>query len=66
MNLFIDIIFGIDILVNFLTPLELENETYDTNLKNIAKSYLSGMFVVDLISCLPTNLFVAAKGRTNS
>jgi hypothetical protein len=66
MNLFIDIIIGIDILVNFLTPLELENETYDTNLKNIAKSYLSGMFVVDLISCLPTNLFVAAKGRTNS
>jgi hypothetical protein len=66
MNLFIDVIIGIDILVNFLTPLELENETYDTNLKNIAKSYLSGLFIIDLISCLPTNLFVVAKGRTNS
>jgi hypothetical protein len=66
MNLFIDVIVGIDILVNFLTPLELENETYDTNLKNIAKSYLSGLFIIDLISCLPTNLFVVAKGRTNS
>jgi hypothetical protein len=66
MNLFIDVIIVIDILVNFLTPLELENETYDTNLKNIAKSYLSGLFIIDLISCLPTNLFVVAKGRTNS
>ena len=57
-NLLIDIIIGIDILVNFLTPLELEHDNLDTNLKNIAKSYLSGMFFVDFISCLPTNLFI--------
>lgn len=57
---------GFDILVNFLTPLELANEALDTNLKNIAKSYISGMFIIDLISCLPTDLFVIAKGITNS
>ena len=65
-NIFIDIIIGIDILVNFLTPLELANEALDTNLKNIAKSYISGMFIIDFISCLPTNLFTASKGKTNS
>lgn len=49
-----------------MTPLELANEALDTNLKNIAKSYISGMFIIDLISCLPTDLFVIAKGITNS
>jgi hypothetical protein len=56
-NIIIDIIIGIDILVNFLTPIELPNEALDTNFKNIAINYLSGMFIIDFISCLPTNLF---------
>jgi hypothetical protein len=65
-NILINIIIGIDILVNFLTPIELPNDALDTNIKNIAINYLSGMFVIDFISCLPTYLFDTKKTNSSS
>lgn len=56
-GIFIDIIFAVDIIVNFLTPIEKSNGDLDTNFKNIALKYITGMFAIDFISCLPTSVF---------
>ena len=54
----VDIIFSIDILVNFLSV--TENTSDNTILykhKEIAKHYIQGWFILDLIACFPFQLF---------
>jgi hypothetical protein len=62
LDLIVDCVFGIDIVVNFLTPLELPNGAIDISYKNIAINYISGMFAIDFFSCLPTNLVFESSG----
>ena len=54
----IDILFGIDIFINFLTPYEKFNGTYQYSLKKIARNYIFGAFFIDVIATVPTHLFV--------
>jgi hypothetical protein len=50
----VDILFIIDIVVNFRTAVYCESaELYDTRLNAIANQYLKGWFVIDLPSSLP-------------
>ena len=53
----IDSMFIIDIAFTFLTPYERHDGSYEHRFKNIAKAYLSGGFIIDFFSSIPTNLF---------
>jgi hypothetical protein len=48
-----DGIFMLDIVINFLTPIEDDSGDYIINFKAIAKNYLQGWFWIDLLSCFP-------------
>ena len=50
MELIIDIIFGADIIVNFLTAYYDEKNILITSPSKIAKKYLKTWFIIDLIS----------------
>lgn len=54
----IDVLFGMDIFINFLTPYEKFNGTYQYSLKKIARNYIFGAFFIDVIATVPTHLFV--------
>ena len=50
----VDIIFGIDILVNFLSATEdTESNTLIYKHKDIAKKYIKSWFILDLVACFP-------------
>ena len=57
-NYLIDVLFGLDIFVNFLSAYETENNKTEIRLKAIAKNYLSGWFFLDLIATFPTQVFI--------
>jgi hypothetical protein len=53
-----DALFAVDIIVNFLTPFEKYDKSYEKDLKKIAIHYLgSGAFLIDLIAAFPYQLF---------
>jgi hypothetical protein len=50
----VDILFFIDIFVNFLSAFERQGTNiYETRPGYIAKDYLTGWFAVDIIACIP-------------
>ena len=49
-----DVLFGIDIIINFLTPFQKHDGTYEYEHKKIAETYVaSGAFFVDVIAAFP-------------
>ena len=54
----VDIIFALDIFVNFISATE---NTVDNTIiykhKEIAKNYITSWFILDLIACFPFQLF---------
>src|SRR3990167_11197160 len=53
-----DLFFFLDILVNFVTPVTIDNDRV-TDFKEIAKEYMTHWFIIDLLSCFPLDeLFV--------
>lgn len=64
MNYTIDILFGLDILVNF--NLAYENEDFVTidDRSKIAKEYLKGWFAIDFLAIVPFDIvlqFIASE-----
>ena len=57
LNYLVDILFGVDIIVNFLSAYET-NHRVETRLKPIAKNYLTGWFTLDLVATFPTQLIL--------
>jgi hypothetical protein len=55
-NIIIDVLFFIDIVVNFLQAYEIHNSSYEVRLSKIARNYLTGWFSIDLIACIPVDL----------
>jgi len=55
----IDILFLLDIVLNFFSVYPNEYEDYVTDRKMIALTYLKGWFIFDVASILPINLFVS-------
>ena len=53
-NYTVDILFGIDILVNFFSAYEVTNGRIEVKLKTIAVNYLTSWFFFDLIATFPT------------
>lgn len=54
-DLIIDILFFVDIAVNFITAYErgATDLTLETRFKLIAINYLAGFFIIDFVSALP-------------
>lgn len=57
-NSLVDVLFGVDIIINFLSAYESNNQTV-TNLPDIARNYVKGWFVLDFIATIPTQAFTA-------
>ncbi len=49
----IDVLFIADMLLNFVTPFQLENGVWVTDHRSIAWRYMTSWFLVDLISVMP-------------
>ena len=49
----VDILFGIDIVVNFISAVEDSNGRLIVDHKTIAKNYMSGWFWLDFLACFP-------------
>ena len=52
----VDILFMVDILVNFLQATENTDGTWITSPKEIARNYIKSWFAFDLVSVIPFNL----------
>ena len=63
LNYCVDILFGLDILVNFFSAYEA-NHRVEIRLKPIVKNYVTGWFTLDLVATFPTQVFL--DGQSNS
>ncbi|CDW91576.1 cation channel family protein [Stylonychia lemnae] len=61
----VDILFFIDILVNFDSALELPDGTIDPRLKSISLAYIKSWFILDLCATFPTQ-FLESSGDSSS
>ena len=56
-----DILFLIDIIINFFSAFEDEYYATQDDFKVIAKTYLKGWFMVDLLAIVPMDWFLPIK-----
>jgi len=57
-DLVVDFLFGIDIIVNFISAYDDPKTGYPVvSLKKIAGNYITGWFLIDFIAVLPVQLF---------
>lgn len=66
LEMFIDISFGIDIILNFFTAYEVKGlsgkeEVYECRPKKIAVNYLKGYFVLDFLATFPFDLILKTE-----
>lgn len=54
----VDFLFLIDILVNFNTPVQKEENFIDYNRKLVTLSYLKSWFCIDLLASIPVNFIL--------
>lgn len=59
-NYFVDILFGIDIIVNFFSAYETRNHRIEIRIKHIVREYLTGWFALDLLATFPTQIFLTS------
>ena len=52
----IDIIFIMDLFINFITAYEKRDGLQETRIKKIAINYLRGWFIIDFLACIPVQL----------
>lgn len=53
METLIDVIFAVDIFINFISAYERRDGTYEYSLKKIAANYLAGFFAIDFLASFP-------------
>lgn len=56
MDLFFDVFFGLDILINFISSYYDEKNQLVFTLKDIVLNYLKSYFFLDFISCFPIEM----------
>ena len=54
LNYLVDVLFGLDIIVNFFSAYEAKNHRTEIHLGKIVKNYLTGWFFLDLVATFPT------------
>ena len=52
----IDIIFIMDLFINFITAYEKRDGLQETRIKKIAINYIRGWFIIDFLACIPVQL----------
>jgi hypothetical protein len=52
----VDVCFFIDIILNFFTAIDVGNGVYETDKRIIAKTYLKGWFLIDVVTTVPYQL----------
>lgn len=57
----VDIFFGLDLIVNFFSAYDGPDGMVVTDHRLIAKNYITGWFVLDVIACIPTQLVELAN-----
>lgn len=64
----LDVMFLIDVILNFLTAFRDSQNRLQTNIFTIARNYVLGFFIIDLVSSIPFDLviFFADVGSTGS
>ena len=60
-NYTVDVLFGVDIIINFFSGYELPNNRVEIRLKQIVKNYLTGWFLLDLLATFPTQVFLSSE-----
>ena len=63
-NFLVDVLFGVDLIVNFLSAFETRNHRIEIRFKQIAKNYLTGWFLLDLVATFPTQIFFTSETNT--
>jgi len=63
LDYFTDSLFLIDLVVNFISALELPNKTIETNPKRIALSYAKSWFPLDFMAIFPFQQIMDAKSQ---
>ena len=53
----IDVLFFIDLLVNWFSAFEKDDSTYEYSWKKIMINYMKGWFWLDLVACFPFQIF---------
>ena len=61
-----DALFGIDIIVNFLTAFYNQKNELVTNYKKIAKNYIFGWLIIDALAFLPFSYIFQAVSSSNA
>ena len=61
---FLDVVFGIDIVINFMSAYENDDGTVEPRLARIAINYLKFWFYVDIFAVLPVQLFDPANNAS--
>ena len=54
----VDIIFGLDIVVNFVSAYEKIDGRFEYSIKKIAVNYITGFFAIDFVATIPIQLFL--------
>ena len=57
-DLIVDVLFWIDLVLNFFTPYQSASGDWITDKKRMALNYLKSWFVIDFLSCLPIDTIV--------
>jgi hypothetical protein len=57
LGLFVDLLFTLDMVLNFFCEYELPDGSFEQRFSKIAKTYISGWFLIDLVSCIPVEFF---------
>uniref|UniRef100_A0A1I7RQL5 Cyclic nucleotide-binding domain-containing protein n=1 Tax=Bursaphelenchus xylophilus TaxID=6326 RepID=A0A1I7RQL5_BURXY len=65
-DLIVDIMFIVDIIINFRTTYVNENEEVVSDPHKIAKHYFTGWFLIDMIAAIPFDLLLASSDEANT
>jgi hypothetical protein len=63
-ELIIDILFGLDIVINFFSAYYDEDNNVVTCRRTIIKEYLKSWFIVDFVPCVPLSYLIEASGAS--
>ena len=64
LNYLVDVLFGLDIIVNFFSAYETKNHRTEIHLGKIVKNYLTGWFFLDLVATFPTQVFLNTQSNS--
>lgn len=60
----IDVIFGVDIIINFFSAYYDKNDEIVFSKKKIAARYLKGWFLIDFLGVFPISLFIEGDSKS--